>query len=102
MNPYLKLALKSFTVFVGGIGVTKLASSATGQISLLDWFAILWPAVVALAAYWGGVADSTPAPWSQAQALATAKATVQDVADAQAVQTVLSSPPPKPPRVGLG
>ena len=63
MPPYLKLALKSVAVFVGAIGGSSLASRAAGQISLLDGFAILWPGVVALAAYWGGVADSTPAPW---------------------------------------
>lgn len=63
MHPYLKLGLKSFAVFVGAVGATKLTASATGQISLFDWLAVLWPAVVALAAYWGGVADTTPAPW---------------------------------------
>lgn len=64
MNPYLKLGLKSFAVFVSAVGATKLTASATGQISLFDWLAVLWPAIVALAAYWGGVADTTPAPWN--------------------------------------
>ena len=64
MSPYLKLALKSFAVFVGSIGVTSGVAHAAGQISLLDWLANLWPGVVALAAYWGGVADTTPAPWN--------------------------------------
>jgi len=62
MNPYLKLGLKSFAVFVGAMGATKITASATGQISLFDWLAVLWPAIVALAAYWGGVADT--APWN--------------------------------------
>ena len=95
MNPYVKLGLKSFSVFIGAIGVSSVVRTAVGQISLYDGLALLWPGLVALAAYWGGVADSTPAPWSQAQALATAKATVQDVTDAQAVQTVLTTPPTK-------
>jgi hypothetical protein len=75
VNPYLKLGLKSFAVFIGAVGSTSVISKATGQISLFDWLAVLWPAVVALAAYWGGVADATPAPWSQEQAIATAKET---------------------------
>jgi hypothetical protein len=64
MNPYLKLGLKSFAVFIGAVGSTSVLSRATGQINLYDWLAVLWPAFVALAAYWGGVADTTPAPWN--------------------------------------
>jgi hypothetical protein len=64
VSPYLKLGLKSFSVFIAAIGVTSGVSHAAGQISLLDWLANLWPGLVALAAYWGGVADSTPAPWN--------------------------------------
>lgn len=63
MNAYVKLALKSFSIFVGAMAATKLQHEVTGQITLFDALAILWPAMVALAAYWGGVADSTPAPW---------------------------------------
>jgi hypothetical protein len=66
MNPYLKLTLKSFAVFVSAIGVSSGVREVAGQISLIDWLANLWPGVVALAAYWGGVADSTPAPWREA------------------------------------
>lgn len=65
MNPYLKLGLKSFAVFVAAISATNILSRVSGQISLFDWLAALWPAVIALAAYWGGVADSTPAPWRE-------------------------------------
>ena len=67
MNPYLRLALKSFAVFVGATGFAKGGALAIGQISLIDWFALLMPGVVALAAYWGGVVDSTPAPWVKDQ-----------------------------------
>ena len=63
MNPYLKLGIKSFSVFVGAVGATSLFTKATGQINLYDWLAVLWPALVALGSYWGGIADSTPAPW---------------------------------------
>jgi hypothetical protein len=64
MNPYVKLLLKSFAVFVGSVTVSKGMADAAGQLSLLDGLALVWPGVIALAAYWGGVADSTPAPWS--------------------------------------
>lgn len=57
MNPYLKLGLKSFSVFVASIGISSLVSRAAGQISLFDGLALLWPGVVGLATYWGGVAD---------------------------------------------
>lgn len=63
MNPYLKLALNSFYVFVVSVVATKIIASATGQISLIDWLAALWPAVVALASYWRGIAEAAPAPW---------------------------------------
>lgn len=63
MPPWAVFFLKSVSVFVGAVGVTDVVRRATGQISLFDWLAMLWPAVAALAAYWGGVADSTPAPW---------------------------------------
>lgn len=64
MRPYYKFWLKSFAVFVGAMGLAKGGASALGQISLIDWFALLSPGVLALAAYWGGVADSMPAPWN--------------------------------------
>ena len=98
MNPYVKLGLKSFSVFVGGLAVTNILTRATGQISLIDWLAVLWPAIYGLATYWGGIADSTPAPWSQAQALVTAKDAVQTVTDAQAVADILITPPSRKDR----
>jgi hypothetical protein len=64
VSPYLKFWLKSFSVFIAAISVSSGVRHVVGQISLIDWLANLWPGVVALAAYWGGVADSTPAPWN--------------------------------------
>lgn len=58
MNPYLKLVLKCFAVFVGSIGFIH------GTGAHFD-LATAWPGVVAVAAYLGAVADSTPAPWVQ-------------------------------------
>jgi hypothetical protein len=93
MNPYVKLLIKSFSVFVIGLGGTFALNKATGQISLYDWMAVIWPGIYGLATYLNGVADQTPAPWSQAQAIETAKQTVQDTRDAKAVQDVLTKPP---------
>jgi hypothetical protein len=64
MKPWHKFWIKSFSVFVASITVSKGVSTVAGQIQLLDGLAILWPGVVGLATYWGGVADSTPAPWN--------------------------------------
>ena len=64
MSPYLKLGLKSFSVFVIGLGATQVFNQVTGQISLYDWIALLWPGIYGLATYLNGVADSTPAPWN--------------------------------------
>lgn len=65
MNPYLRLLFKSVAVFMGAVSVTKGQFAVTGQINLFDWLALLWPGALAVAAYWGGVADSTPAPWKE-------------------------------------
>jgi hypothetical protein len=73
MNPYVKLSLKSVGIFIGALAVNWGALKAAGQISLIDWIAVLWPGILAVSAYWGGVADSTPAPWiTPAQAQKTA------------------------------
>lgn len=58
MNPYLKLGLKCIAVFIGGVG------AISGSNSHVD-LATVWPGIIAVAAYLGAVADSTPAPWSQ-------------------------------------
>jgi len=89
MNPYVKLCLKSCGLFVGALSVNWGALKALGQISLIDWLAVGWPGVLVVGAYWVGVADTAPAPWSQAQAMLTAKQTVQDARDAQAVKDEL-------------
>lgn len=65
MNPYVTLAMKSIGIFAGALTLNFGAMKAAGQISLIDWLAFLWPGILAVSAYWGGVADSTPAPWSK-------------------------------------
>lgn len=57
MNPYVKLGLKCFAVFVGSVSVIH------GTGSHLD-LATAWPGIVAVGVYLGGVSDATPAPWA--------------------------------------
>jgi len=85
-GPYGKFWLKTFSVFVGCITITSFTARVAGQISLIDWLALLWPGVVGVAAYWGGVFDSTPAPNSQAQRILTAQDETQVVKDDKAVK----------------
>jgi hypothetical protein len=73
-TPYQKFWIKSFAAFAGAITVTGGVHQLAGQISLIDWLALLWPGIVAVFIYWGSVADSTPAPWvTKEEAHATAE-----------------------------
>lgn len=62
MNPYVKLVLKCLSVLIAGFG----AYSSAHQVLALDTNLVpfLMSGFVPLAAYLGGVADSTPAPWN--------------------------------------
>lgn len=64
MSQTSRFWIKSFLVFIGSMGATTGISRVFGQISLFDVLAVVWPAVAALAGYWGGVIDTAPV-WVQ-------------------------------------
>ena len=59
--PWLKFILKSASVFGSGLSLT--ANVLTVTQTKFGWVIFLGPPVMMLLTYWGGVADSMPAPW---------------------------------------
>lgn len=82
--PWIKFLLKSASVFGTGLSLTGNALAITK--TEFGWIIFLGPPTMMLLTYWGGVADSMPAPW-------VTPADIHKTADALAV--ALQPPTPE-------
>jgi hypothetical protein len=77
--PWIKFLLKSASVFGSGLSLT--ANALTVTKTEFGWIIFLGPPIMMLLTYWGGVADSMPAPWVTP---AEARRTADELATAHA------------------